>query len=149
MLDTLRRMFEGSRPIDRVMLVIELLVLVLIAWEVGVGILERCEAKKRRKIVEQRRNEMRDAMVEGQRLLQTVPKLMEPIAKWASDVDAWERETQELLRSYSAQAETAFLIDTSFVPSTIGAIPDPRRYGKLMMRLQNLRAIIEKPEVYF
>jgi hypothetical protein len=64
-------------------------------------------------------------------------------------VDSWEQETQNLLRSYSAQSETAFLTDTSLVPSPSGMITDPYRYGKLMMRLQNLREIIEKPEVYF
>lgn len=150
MLDTLRRMLGDSRPIDQLMLGIEFLVLLLIAYEVGMGIKDRWTEKRRKNLVEKRVGEMRNAIVKGQAIQTAAPKSMDAsVAKWASDVDTWEIETRKLLQSYSAQAETAFMIDVPFNPNSFGSIGEPFRYGKLVSRLQNLRGIIEKSEVYF
>jgi hypothetical protein len=150
MLDTLRRMLGDSRPIDQLMLGIEFLVLLLIAYEVWTGIKDRWVEKRRKNLVEKRIGEMRNAIARGQALQLGTPKSMNSaVAKWASDVDSWEKETSELLRLYSAHAETAFLIDVPFDVHSLGSIGEPFRYGKLVGRLQNLRGIIEKSEVYF
>jgi hypothetical protein len=115
--DTIRRM-EGARPIDLWMLVIELLVLALIAYEVIVGILRNRGDKKRTHNIRARSEKIREMMMEGQELQQEVPRFgtgpME-IAKWANAEKEWHEATKELLASYSAQAGAAFLHDTSGV----------------------------------
>lgn len=65
MLDTLRRIFEGTRPIDTIMLIIELLVLLLIAYEVWAGIQARRQERKRKKEVEKRVSAMAIRIANG------------------------------------------------------------------------------------
>lgn len=70
------------------------------------------------------------------------------VGEWAQAVSNWGEETRVLLNSFSAQAESAFLLQvgTPYVTGSQGAVIE---YVFLISGLNNLRGIIEKPDVYF
>jgi hypothetical protein len=134
-------------PFDRL---VELGVFLFVGYEVVMGIWYRRKAKIRGGLVAQRVAAMRDAMSRGQELQLCTPASGNPnVDEWAQAVSNWGEETRVLLKSFSAHAETAFLMQTPvspFITSSIGALSE---YISLISRLSNLRGIIEKPDVYF
>jgi len=85
---------------------IEMLVFLLIAFEVYVGIKERRREHRRKRLVDERVAEMRKAMAEGQVLVLSNPQSDDPrVAGWAQAVSNWSEETRRLLKSYSEHAE--------------------------------------------
>jgi hypothetical protein len=148
MLDTIRRMFADNRPIDNVMLVVELLVLLLIAYEVWIGILERRKERKRKNDVREKVSALRNAMFEGQKIQHSWPKIGGSRAECEAALNSWFEQTTKLLRSYSAHAETAFLCEVPEPPNKYGSIEAVFHYSRLMQRITNLQGIIEKPDVY-
>jgi hypothetical protein len=149
--NTIRHMMEQTRPIDWVMLAIEAAVLLLIAYEIYVGVKERKKAKQRAGIVETRVTAIREMMSKGQNLLRSQPPFVppQPLALWVNGVDNWTEQTKNLLRSYSAHAEMTFLQHPTILVNSYGSNPKPHVYGSLEHRLNNLRNIMEKPDVYF
>jgi hypothetical protein len=145
MLDTFRRMFADSRPVDFVMLVIEFLVLAIIAIEFGSAFRNKRRTKRRLEAI-------RDAMSEGQALQMAAPRgigATEGSQNWAAAVNAWIAQTHKLLQSYSVQAAASFLHDAGGVGTTYPSLVDSYNYAVLVARLNNLRGVMEKPDVYF
>ena len=138
------------RPADWVVIVIELLVLGVIVFEVWHSLARERQDARRKKLVEQRIAEMREALSRGAELQHTVPGSGDPrVGGWAQAADRWGRETGSLLKSYSAQAETAFLHAANLLPIQYGSVGAAAEYTALLSRLNNLRGIMEKPEIYF
>jgi len=148
MLDTVRRIFSDSKPLDVVMFAMEFLVLLLIAYEVWVGIRERQKGRKRKKVIDQSVSVLRNAMFEGQKIQQSWPKIGGSRAEIEDAVNKWGEQTALLLRSFSAHAETAFLHEVPESPNKYGSIEAVFFYSRLMQRIANLQGIIEKPEIY-
>ena len=151
---TICRLFANVRPFDWLMFVIELAVLVVILlFEIRTVRREDREDRERRErkaLIHERVAEMRDAMSEGhQLLLSSVQSGDSRTDQWAQAVSKWNSKTCELLRSYSPQAETAFLFREPGNPSKYGSIGAVFEYISLTSGLANLRGIIEKPDVYF
>jgi len=157
MLDTLRRIFVGSRPIDVVMLVVELLVLLLIAYEVGSGVWHKLKMRHRR-------SALLPYLEKGQKLLLGIPdQALEPhetVERWMQEVESWTSETRNFLDEHSPNASFAFMSTvrsgtveraarrsdgTTF--RVTGSLGDA--YQHLQTKLDNLRRIIEEPDVYF
>jgi hypothetical protein len=129
---------------------IEMLVLLLIAFEVYVGIKERRREHRRKRLVDERVSEMRKAMAAGQVLVLSNPQSDDPrVAGWAQAVSNWSEETRRLLKSYSEHAETAFMLRMPSSPSSYGSRGAVFEYISLLSGLENLKGIIEKPGVYF
>jgi hypothetical protein len=151
MRDAIMRLFEGARPIDRTVLVVDLLVLLVIVIEYGHSLL-RERKKGQRELQRRRRLEfVRQAMSNGQELQRKAPYVHAPnldVAEWKHSVNSWVQNTQTLLRSYSAQAEASFLHDPHSIPANYPTLAT-HEYHLLVIRLNNLRGIMEKPEVYF
>ena len=149
MLDTLRRLFGDSRPIDMAMLVIELLVLALIAYEVTDKLVHRWKLERRKKMLLR-------LLAEAQELQQAAFTLPEAndnasVIAWWNRVQPWERRTNEQLSRYSKQAAGAFMYsgsrpDKHYMGVAIGA---QVYYGMLMWRMESLRNILEKIGAYF
>jgi hypothetical protein len=144
-LDTIRRMDSETRPIDWWLLVIEVLVLAIIAAEF-VRILLRERRTHKRLIT------LHAIMAKGQELQRTVPNngQSDKITAWANSVEEWIKETAQALDGYSPQAAAAFNqgIGTSVhYPHVHGALQGT--HNILLRRLDNLRGIMEKPEVYY
>jgi HAMP domain-containing protein len=154
MLDAITRLwrvlFDGARPIDRTVLVVDALVLAVIVTEY-IHARNRERRMDRREQQKLRRIEsLRQAMSQGRNLQHNVPKdisgAAQVILDWRSSVRSWIEETRDLLKSYSAQAETSFLHDPHGIPANYPlAVPE---YGQLVRALNNLREIMERPEVY-
>jgi hypothetical protein len=79
---------------------------------------------------------------------------------WIVNAKAWSNKTNEFLAACSQRASAAFLLvhDSSSADSIVFtpegeffyvASPVREHYQRLLMQLNNLRQIIEKPEVYF
>ena len=130
-------------PYDRLL---EFLVLALIAYEVMGNIWHG------------RRLRLRFASIfrlihNGQELAHSVP--IHPVADqagidaWKKKLDVWMQETHRFLQKCSPQAVTIFLQSGHVVENPHVAPMLRADCATLMMRLDNLRAIMEKPDVYF
>ena len=134
-------------PFDRF---VELGVFLFVGYEVVMGISHRHQATIRGKRIAERVAAMRDLMSKGQDLLLCSPPSGDPrVAEWAQAVSNWNEETRLLLKSYSAHAETAFLLRIPESPNRYGSIGAVFEYISLLSGMRNLRGIIEKPDVYF
>jgi hypothetical protein len=148
MIDTFRRMFQGTRPIDYVMLVVEVLVLLIIAVEAIAHAIRGFRVKRRTK-------RLLVLVESGQALQRRGPALIrgqekETYDKWIAEVVRWMADTSILLEKYSSQAVAAFDHDEEGLSFTFRPIAEDGRatYEHLKERLNNLRDIIEKADVY-
>jgi hypothetical protein len=142
-------MWRGAKLYDRTMLVIELLVFLLIAYEVFGGRLHRWKLNRRTR-------RARESFVKGRALQRDVPQKdskREDVSQWRETVQNWITTTDKLLAGYSPQASASFLHDPGHmfrlaITHEIAADAE-HRYTRLQDCLNNLREIIENPEVYF
>jgi len=164
MCNTIRHMFEGVKPFDWLMLGIETAVLLLILYEVIVGVVRHCAATHRQKELKQIVTSLSQLMDEGLRLHKSVPDTAKEetavLQLWMTNTKAWGDKTSAFLASRSQQASGAFLLvhDSSSADSIVFtpsgeffyvASPVREHYQRLLTQLNNLRHITEKPEVYF
>jgi hypothetical protein len=166
---TLKRIFfDGGRPIDYTMLVIEGLVLALIAYEVVIGIKERRKTKHRQALVDKRVIELSQLIESGQEIRSAVPnpnvgpdllsQLRVSEEHWMGSVKKWTSQVDTLLSSYSPRASSKFMLITNFRPADNTAFtslgtatlrgPVREHYQCLSARLNNLIAIMESPSAY-
>ncbi len=143
--DTFRRMLYGTRPIDEYMLVVELLALLIIGLEAAVHLTRHF--KKRHRL----RN-LFNCLSHGQELLDRRPS-DGPTAwsDWKLRFKEWRDNTSKLLAHYSPQA-AAFFLHRHDAPSRIflGIRQDPPpQIVELIEYLENLRSIMENPDIYF
>jgi hypothetical protein len=125
--------------------VMEFMVLALIAYEVCEHVIDRRRVGKRKRTILARMNS-------GQALLEKVPPAVRPerVDKWAREVDEWIHSTRTILESYSSHAVASF----NHVRSIPNNYPDVAagaqdKLKEIAARLENLRSIMEKPEVYY
>jgi len=134
--------------IDKWMLLIELLVLVLIAYEVWATVSERRATAKRKKTVDERIVAVRQALSKGMILKQgAVVPGGTGVSEWVVSVKQWMEDTRVLLRSYSEQADLAFVYSGMIFPLTYN-VCESELFVALMAKLDNLQRIMEKPDVY-
>jgi hypothetical protein len=145
-----RFLFDGARPIDRTILVVDLLVLLVIAAEAIRELRLARKARKRQKIIDERVQAVRKAISEGQRIHSSAVSIGHTgTAAWAQLALKWTADTQTLMASFSAQAEAAFLDVSEASPMNVhGSMGAAQEYSHLLARLKNLRGIMENPEVY-
>ncbi len=144
MLDTLRRLFSDVRPFEYLMLGVEVLVLLLIAYEVGSGIWHRFRRNRRSRRVH-------EFFSQGQMLQSGTPGDPALVSQWLRQVEKWIIDTNGLLVRYSSQASASFLHNSGRAGMHYGGVAQDAQYGfaELQERLNNLRAIMERPDVYF
>lgn len=145
-MSALLHVFTESRPVDLVIVIGELLVLLLIAYElVARAIHKRSVAK--------RLNELFYAIAEGQELQATARQIAgerSPGAgEWSHAVQEWIKVTRKTLEHCSAQAVISFMHDPDLTLTHLGSIAALSEYESLVLRLNNLRCIMEHPEAYF
>ena len=164
--NTIRHMFDGVRPFDWLMLVVELLVLLLIFYEVIINLIHRRKERKRRLALGLIVTSLAGFMEKGCKLQLDTPDPITTtwgsITPWIDSVKLWAKDTSAFLAQHSSRAATAFgLIGEIGVltnpqpvykePGSSFPIEGPQResYQRLVAQLTNLRSIIEKPEAYF
>jgi hypothetical protein len=137
---------EGSRAIDWWMLVIELLVLIVIAGEALLALRNWCNKKNKvAKIFE--------LMAKGQQLQASAPTQQEAqlVGEWVGLVGTWQTKTNDFLRTCSPQASAAFFanFDVPTVHFAHIATGAHDYYITILVRLKNLRNVMEKPDTYY
>jgi len=157
------------------MLVIEFLVLALIAYEVGGAVLGKRRTRQRLMVIRGLlvkgqalqigrahiftpvptcvgySRPFGCSLLKGQALQQRAPKgpgITDAGRDWGKDVDLWEQETSHVLDSYSSQAVASFMYDSGIVGTVYPWVADSKHYAGLVLHLQNLKSIMEKPDIY-
>ena len=131
---------------------LEIGVFLLIAYEVGVGIWRGYREHQRTVTIEERVAKLRFALAQGQKILSQSPRGAQTnVDLWAKEAAEWIGATCALLVSYSPQAETAFAqeVDAGQILNYPYYTRCPNEHHALLTRLNNLKGIIEKPEIYF
>lgn len=123
---------------------IEALVLLLIFGELAYHVCRHLKVQHRRKILE-------CLFAEGQKIQGDAPA-QQGYGGWLYRVDDWRRRTNQQLCRYSKEAASAFLHDPGAMSNPFVAdnfAPEAKlRYLQLQHCLNNLRAIMDKPDVY-
>lgn len=146
MLETLRHMFPGVRWIDATMLLVEVAVLLLIAWDVVHSALRERKKREWSKLV-------LELMNAGHALLEAARSgdgTDEAVAQWIELVSNWIGETYGLLDRYSHHAASVFLKISSRGAASYSGVAAGAQgaYGTLVVRVDRLREIMENPDAY-
>jgi hypothetical protein len=138
-----KHLFSDSYgPFDRF---VEFAVLAVIAYEAIHHAINHRRIGKRKAVI-------LDLMNEGQSLLAAVASTRQPerVAGWTRQVEDWIAKTQTILQGYSSQASGSFnhlrLAPFNYPDIAPGAHD---HFKVLQARIENLRSIMEKPEVYY
>jgi len=103
--------------------------------------------------VAKRLNELFYAIAEGQELQATARQITDERSpdsgEWSRAVQEWIKVTRKTLEHCSAQAVISFMHDPDLTLTHLGSIAAPSEYESLVLRLNNLRCIMEHPEAYF
>jgi len=143
---------------------LEIGVFSLIAYEVWVGFYRHRKETRRQNKLNKILASLGQFMDTGQDLQKSVsdPRYTEfgVLNLWMMSVNAWSLKANEFLSSHSPRAAAAFLLvrDSSSADSVVfldsgrsfhlgGTVRE--HYQKLLSQLDNLRQIMEKPEIYF
>src|SRR5216684_2216069 len=151
MCNTIKHMFEGVRPFDWLMLGIEVIVVILIGFEIFRGERSRHEEEKRLERVNERMTVIRSLMAVGQEIRRTAPEPMahNAVNPWVEALEKWNQEVYVILESFSRQAAVSFNAGIPKGANYPGLAPVAQQYfGVLLLRLENLQNIMEKPDVY-
>jgi hypothetical protein len=148
MLTTLR-IFSDARPIDIWMVVIEVLVLAIIAYEAGSDFHHKHKLRGWLAgifgLVSKGQNLQKHAPRSGP-LGNADPAAIDP---WIKSVHEWSEETANFLKKYSTQAVVAFYQGVQRDAEYPGIAWNAQNmFGHLLLRLNNLQRIMEKPDVY-
>ena len=147
--DLIRRFFGDFRPADLVSSALELAFIVVVLW---LELPERFHKKK----VSKSLRAVQLSMVLGQKLQNSVPSSSQDPSQthaWAKSVQDWIQDTQREMAKHSTQAGISFAHFAGGASSTISysgmSTHTQRWYKELLWRLDNLRNIMEKADVYF
>ncbi|HKI00012.1 MAG TPA: hypothetical protein VJ999_12960 [Candidatus Sulfotelmatobacter sp.] len=164
MVRTIWSMFEGVRPFDWLMLFIEVAVVGLILYEIIADDIRRRAEARHRLFVDTQTVALAMRLTLGERLQRAIPNSSFAATKaaedvWRRDVDSWTETTQLFLAGHCSQAAAEFmrLTDVEHVIAYVGTQPhgyyvrgeSVNDYRNLIVRLENLRRIISRPEAYF
>jgi len=135
---------------DWVLLIVEFLVLAIIAYEAG-------KAGWRSRRNRRKRAEIYALLGRGHSLSGNPPSTyeMDRVADWAHKVELWISDTRVYLgKQCSPQASLVFLSNTSPFPEPFHmqieiAPPARQTYSKLLVRLENLRHVLEESDTYY
>ncbi len=150
-------MFEGVRSFDWLMLWVEVLVVLLILFEILRPML--AERKMRKRV-----SKVYDFVSRGQMLEHTTPMdggmILDQQVKanrsaavdWRTEVQSWIMDTNKFLKTCSPQASAKFLDDSRmshFSDTTVRFGQETRaQYEVLNCRMSNLQEIMQTPTVY-
>ena len=146
MLDMLRRMFAPNSWFFAISIwVMQFLVLFFVVRDSVVRALRNRKIKARKR-------ELRALLHDGQGLQQNTPNSIvgSEVEGWRTSVGRWIDNTTKELDGFSPQAAVAFKQIQKSPSSQHGVSPAiGELYGNLVQHVDNLRSIMEKPEVYY
>ena len=146
------RMFtEGARFIDWAILIVDFLVLAVILWLDAPERFHKRKVRKRLAMVQR-------MMLDGHSLRESAPaNVPDPThdvaLQWVQSVQTWIDRSDQSLRIASMQAALAFIRRDVAPDVLFGGITERanarHQFAELLHRLENLRNIMEKADVYF
>ena len=159
-------MFSEVRPFDWLMLIIEVLVLLLILYEVIANAVHAYKGRKRELALSLIVTSLTEFMEKGRNLQLGTPdpSMSSPdeVSTWIDSVKLWAKDTNDFITRHSLRATVSFaLIEGTGVMANPQVVytesgysfpiegPQRESYQRLVVQLNNLRSIIEKPEAYF
>src|ERR1039458_3404991 len=162
--NTIRHMFQGVKPFDWLMLGIETAVLGLILYEVVADEIRRRAGTRRQAFIHERALGLSALWDKGQRIRSIVPNAVfnterEKGTQWIAEGESWVKETESFLDRSSSRALESFMCVTDAFKVSVW-INDSRAgffvrgevqpvYQRMVVQLENLHRIIERPEAYF
>ena len=139
---------EGARPIDWAILIVDFLVLAVILWLDAPERFHKRKVRKRLLIVQK-------IMLDGHSLRESAPPVAnatnDAADQWVRSVKIWIDNADQSLAATSRQAALAF-IHREVAPDIMWNgihVYARAQFGELLHRLDNLRNIMEKADVYF
>lgn len=141
-IDMLRHLLSGARPIDITLLAIELLVFAVIAGDAALRTYRHYKVRHRLK-------RLHKFMFEGHALQDNVDEVSD-VGAWGERVNGWIVDTSKYLEQCSSQALESFLHSDNKPSVSYQGVPYKAHgpYEVLQEHLDNLRAIMERPDVY-
>lgn len=140
---------EGARLIDWAILIVDFLVLAVILWLDAPERFHRRKVRKRLVVVQK-------MMLDGHSLRNSVAdanKNDETASRWIQSVQTWIDTSYKTLADTSMQAALAFIHRNVIPDIYFGGVTNrqdvSRQFQELLLRLENLRNIMEKADVYF
>jgi hypothetical protein len=145
-------------PVDRLL---ELCVLLLIAYEVGIGIKRHRQEKRERKRLNGIVTALTSLMQDGQAIQVSLGRQVEQQGAWAITVTKWSDRVGAYLSTLSPSAVAAFSLVVAPVAQNMRLYREPNgsafqiggltleAYESLLAKLDNLRTITKNPEAYF
>ena len=148
--DTFRRIFQGTRPIDYVMLIVEVFVLLIIALEGIAHAVHRLRVRRRVKRLRPFQATGLALQDEFRLRFRSSNDATGEAVEWIDRIDKWTAATSEHIKRYSLEATAAFLRDSGGVIMKYGNQNSIfATYERLESRLNNLHGIIETADLYF
>jgi hypothetical protein len=152
MVDAIHRffimLFGKPQPIDFWLLGADIAIVLLILW---VDVPEKLHKRRVRSGL----SATGTLMQKGEEIEASAPRSgnidIGTIPLWKQSVDEWMTKTNNFLASCSPQASAAFLHNVGGSSMRYGGIAGDAHdyFVHLLARMNNLRAIMEKPDVYF
>lgn len=140
---------EGARFIDWAILIVDFLVLAVILWLDAPERFHKRRVRKRLAIVQR-------MMLDGHALRNSVADANvsdEAASKWIQSVQSWIDTSYKTLADTSMQAALAFIHRNVIPDIYFGGVTNradvSKQFQELLLRLENLRNIMEKADVYF
>jgi hypothetical protein len=154
--DTIHRLWSGSTPEGRVLMLLELPVTLFIAIEFIAFVVHGWRGRRRNRRLKKyiRPCYMRALPLQdefrGRYRHEPAGLNATAVVDWMKRVDQWVDATSQTLEKYSPDAATAFLRDSGGFVKTHGNSTHPfSTHAKLEMYLNNLHGIIERADFYF
>ncbi len=157
MIRMLEHLWAGFKAVSPIF---ELLVFLLILYEVYHGVRSRRNAKRRASEIKARSDQICIYTSNGKGLMERAPsprptddenKAYAKLREWERLVKEWVSDTDAVLQTFSLLASDTFLDDATITAATYPDIDHRawRCYAALNRRLINLRAILDNPDRYF
>jgi nitrogen fixation/metabolism regulation signal transduction histidine kinase len=145
-MSALFRVLAYSQPIDVAILGVQVLVLLMLAYQQFTRIIH-----KRR--LDRQLSKLFYALAEGQELQAIAPDMIDEDAasfgKWKHAVRDWMDVTRKTLESCSGNAVISFMHNPDFQLTRTDRINARTDYESLIARLNNLRCIMEHMDAYY
>ncbi|HEY4054623.1 MAG TPA: hypothetical protein VGL74_12810 [Terriglobales bacterium] len=145
-MSALFRVLVQSQPIDLAILGIEILLLLVLAYQQFTGIVHKRKLNKQL-------SKLFYALAEGQELQAIAPDTIDEnsanLGKWKRAVRDWMDVTRKILEGCSGNAVISFMHDPVLTLTHTSRMSARSEYESLIARLNNLRCIMEHIDAYF
>lgn len=144
-MDTIHHVVAGFAPGNTAILVLVSVLVLAVIWQAIARIGHRRHLAKWQRALFYAMAQGLELEVAARPQIQSSPALS---IRWRRDVETWITHTGAMLDHHSAQAGICFRFAGEAAVVPVGEFVETSEYERLLVRLRNLRAIIEHPDAY-